>query len=287
MVTGISSASEARSNRIEEIGGLARLAQQIRVDALKMVHQSGASHIGSSFSMAELLAALYGRVLQVDPARPDWPERDRFILSKGHGCAGLYAALAARGFFPRDWLTAFYTDGGRLPGHATYGIPGVEVSTGSLGHGLAIATGMALAGRREVHSFRAFALLSDGECDEGSTWEAAMFAGHHRLDNLVAIIDYNKIQSLGSVAEVLELEPLGAKWRSFGWTVREIDGHDLVQVVDALDKIPTARTRPTCVIAHTIKGKGVSFMEGKVLWHYRSPDAEEYRRALSELGMAR
>ena len=167
MVMSISSAARSSADQSEEIGRLARLSRQIRVDALKMVHDSGASHIGSSFSMAELLAVLYGRVLQVDPARPDWPERDRFILSKGHGCAGLYAALAEKGFFPRDWLATFYMDGGRLAGHATYGIPGVEVSTGSLGHGLAIATGMALAARREVHSFRAFALLSDGECDEG------------------------------------------------------------------------------------------------------------------------
>jgi transketolase len=286
MVMAIASSSQVNVGRIDEIARLASLARKIRIDALKMVHDSGASHIGSSFSMAELLAVLYGRVLHVDPERPDWPERDRFILSKGHGCAGLYAALADKGFFPRDWLATFYRDGGRLPGHATYGIPGVEVSTGSLGHGLAIATGMALAARREANSYRAFALLSDGECDEGSTWEAAMFAGHHRLDNLVAIIDYNKIQSLGSVAEVLELEPFGAKWRAFGWAVQEIDGHNLVQVADALDRIPKARTQPTCLIAHTIKGKGVSFMEGKILWHYRSPDAAEYRRALSELEMA-
>jgi transketolase len=285
MLAATTSALNAASEQIGEIAALARLARTIRVDALKMVHNSGASHIGSSFSMAELLAVLYGRVLHIDPERPDWPERDRFILSKGHACAGLYAALADRKFFPRDWLATFYIDGGRLPGHATYGVPGVEISTGSLGHGLAIATGMALAARREAHTFRAFALLSDGECDEGSTWEAAMFAGHHRLENLVAIIDYNKIQSLGAVAEVLELEPFGAKWRSFGWAVQEVDGHNLVQVVDALDRIPKARARPTCVIAHTIKGKGVSFMEGKVLWHYRSPDTEEYRRALAELEM--
>lgn len=285
MLTATNSASQAAADRIGETARLAGLARTIRIDALKMVHDSGASHIGSSFSMAELLAVLYGKVLRVDPARRDWPERDRFILSKGHGCAALYAVLAERGFFPRNWLATFYKDGGRLQGHATYGIPGVEVSTGSLGHGLAIATGMALAGSRDAKSFRVFALLSDGECDEGSTWEAAMFAGHHQLDNLVAIIDYNKIQSLGSVAEVLALEPFGSKWRSFGWAVQEIDGHNLVQVVDTLEKIPAARTRPTCVIAHTIKGKGVSFMEGKILWHYRSPNPEEYRRAVSELEM--
>lgn len=283
MVTAVASYTRAAADKIEELTGLARLARTIRLDALKMVHNSGASHIGSSFSMAELLAVLYGKVLRVDPEKPDWPERDRFILSKGHGCAGLYAILAERGFFPRDWLTSFYKDGGRLPGHATYGIPGVEVSTGSLGHGLAIATGMALAAWREAKRFRAFALLSDGECDEGSTWEAAMFAGHHRLQNLIAIVDYNKIQSLGLVTEVMGLEPFAAKWRSFGWAVKEIDGHNLVQVVEALEGVSAAGNRPSCIIAHTIKGKGVSFMEGKILWHYRSPDAEEYRKAVAEL----
>jgi transketolase len=193
MEAAVISSLQREQHKAAELDRLARLAHTIRVDALKMVCDAGASHIGSSFSMAELLAALYGKVLRIDPKRPDWPERDRFILSKGHGCAGLYAALAERGFFPRDWLATFYLDGGHLPGHATYGIPGVEVSTGSLGHGLAIAAGMALAARRQAKSFRAFALLSDGECDEGSTWEAAMFAGHHQLHNLVAVIDYNKI----------------------------------------------------------------------------------------------
>lgn len=283
MATAAASYARAAAQKIEELTRLAGLARTIRLEALKMVHSSGASHIGSSFSMAELLAVLYGKVLRVDPEKPDWPERDRFILSKGHGCAGLYAALAEKGFFPRDWLASFYKDGGRLPGHATYGIPGIEVSTGSLGHGLAIATGMACAGRRQARSFRVFVLLSDGECDEGSTWEAAMFAGHHRLQNLLAIIDYNKIQSLGSVAEVLGLEPFAAKWRSFGWAVKEIDGHNLAQVVEALEGVPEAGNRPTCIIAHTIKGKGVSFMEGNILWHYRSPDAAEYRKALAEL----
>lgn len=260
------------------------LARQIRVQAAQMIHRAKSSHLGSAFSMAELLAVLYAEILRIDPECPNWAERDRFILSKGHACAALYVVLAARGFFPKEWLDDFYQDGARLAGHATHvGIPGVEVSTGSLGHGLPIACGMALAAKRDGSAYRVFALLSDGECDEGSTWEAALFAGHHRLDNLIAIIDYNKIQSLGTVAEVLELEPFTAKWQAFRWAVREIDGHDVKQIEGVLAKVPTEPGKPTCVVAHTIKGKGVSFMENKLLWHYRSPDHDEMAKALAEL----
>ncbi|MGQ9851552.1 MAG: transketolase, partial [Aggregatilineaceae bacterium] len=210
--------------------------------------------------------------------------RDRFVLSKGHGCAALYAVLAECGFFPLEWLDTFYQNGSRLPGHATHThVPGIEVSTGSLGHGLSIACGMALAAKRDGKPYRVFALLSDGECDEGSTWEAVLFASHHRLDNLIAIVDYNKIQSLGRVEEVINLEPLAEKWRSFGWAVREIDGHDVLEIEDALSQVPFEAGRPSCVIAHTVKGKGVSFMEDKLLWHYRSPQGEEYEAALAEL----
>ncbi len=235
--------------------------------------------------MVDLLAVLYGKVLRLDPARPDWPERDRFILSKGHACAALYAVLAERGFFPKAWLDRFCKDGSPLAGHITHtGVPGVEVSTGALGHGLAIACGMALAGKRDARSYRVFVLLSDGECDEGSTWEAALFAPHHHLDNLVAIVDYNKIQSLGTVKEVLDLEPLAAKWQAFGWAVREIDGHDFEQIEHSLLNVPAEPGKPTCIVAHTVKGKGVSFMENKLLWHYRAPDSEEMCKALAELG---
>jgi transketolase len=262
-----------------------QLAHRIRVKALQMVHRAKSSHIGSAFSMAELLAVLYARILRVDPSRPEWPERDRFVLSKGHACAALYVVLAERGFFPASWLESFYQDGGRLAGHVTHtGVPGVEVSTGSLGHGLPIACGMALAGRRDGKAYRVFALLSDGECDEGSNWEAALFAPHHRLDNLVVIVDYNKIQSLGAVKDVLDLEPFAEKWRAFGWAVREIDGHDTGQIEQALRSVPHAPGKPTCIIAHTVKGKGVSFMQDQLLWHYRSPDPEEMARALAELG---
>jgi transketolase len=265
---------------------LTALALRIRRHVLLMTHRAKSSHIGSAFSMVELLAVLYGKILRVDPARPDWPERDRFILSKGHACSALYAALAECGFFPRFWLNDFYQDGSFLAGHVTHsGVPGVEVSTGALGHGLSIACGMALAAVRDQREYRVFALLSDGECDEGSTWEAALFAPHHHLDNLTVLVDYNKIQSLGAVKDVLDLEPMAAKWEAFGWAVREIDGHDVLQIERVLTELPLKPGRPTCIVAHTIKGKGVSFMENKLLWHYRSPNAEEFRDALGELGV--
>jgi len=268
---------------------LRELARRVRVHTVRMTSRANSSHIGSSFSMAEILAVLYGGgVLRVDPARPGWPERDRFILSKGHGCAGLYATLAECGFFPLAELDTFYLNGTRLAGHATTTVPGVELSTGSLGHGLPVGTGMALAAKRGTGEgacpTRIFVLLSDGECDEGSVWEAALFAPQHRLDNLVVIVDYNKIQSLGTVKEVLDLDPFADKWRSFRWAVREIDGHDVDAVRDALTAVPFESGRPSCVIAHTVKGKGVSFMEDKLLWHYRAPLGDDRAIAMRELG---
>jgi transketolase len=192
--------------------------------------------------------------------------------------------LAERGFFPRELLATFYANGSHLAGHVTsHGVPGVDVSTGSLGHGLSIAAGMALAGLKDHRDYRVFCVLSDGECDEGSTWEAVLFAPHHNLANLVAIVDYNKIQSLGRVEEVLALEPLADKWRAFGWATEEIDGHDVAAVREALERVPFDTARPSCLIAHTVKGKGVSFMEDDLLWHYRYPHDDEYERARSEL----
>jgi transketolase len=262
------------------------LATRIRARSLRMTHRARSSHIGGCLSAADLLAVLYGGILRVDPRQPALPDRDRFILSKGHAAAALYAVLAERGFFPEEWLETFYADGSCLPGHATYGVPGVEVSTGSLGHGLSIGCGMALAGKHDGKSYRVFTLLSDGECDEGSTWEAAFFAPHHRLDNLTAIIDYNKIQSFGRVKEVLDLEPFAAKWRSCNWDVREIDGHDFGAIEKVLSDVPFQKGKPSCIIAHTVKGKGVSFMENDLAWHYRSPDGDQLRRALAELGVS-
>ena len=262
------------------------LATRVRAHVLKMIHRARSAHIGTSFSMVDLLSVLYGSVLRIDPFRPDWPDRDRFILSKGHGCAAVYAVLAEKGFFPREWLDTYYLDGSPLAGHIVHdGVPGVEVSTGSLGHGLSIGCGMALAGKHDRQFYRTFVLLSDGECDEGSTWEAVLFAPHHRLDNLVAIVDYNKIQSIGTVKEVLDLEPLAEKWRAFNWAVREIDGHDYKQIENTLLGVPFQPGRPSCIIAHTVKGKGVSFMENQVAWHYRHPDDEQLRQALAELGV--
>jgi transketolase len=263
------------------------LANRIRARALKMVHKANASHIGTCLSMADLLAVLYGKILRVDPAWPDWVERDRFVLSKGHGAAIYYAVLVERGFFPEEWLNSYCQNGSTLAGHVTsHGVPGVEVSTGSLGHGLPIGCGMALAGKREKKLYRVFVLLSDGELDEGSNWEAILFAPQHRLDNLVAIVDYNKIQGFGSVSAVMELDPLADKWRAFGWSVREIDGHDHAQIETALSSVPFESGKPSVIIAHTIKGKGVSFMENQLEWHYRSPNSEQLTQALSELGAA-
>ena len=263
------------------------LARRIRVHALRMVHKANASHIGSCLSAADILAVLYNDILRVDPSCPDWSDRDRFILSKGHSAAAIYAVLAERGFFPKEWLETYSQDGGKLPGHITsHSIPGVEVSTGSLGHGLPIGCGMALAGKSDGNSYRVFVLVSDGECDEGSMWEAALFAPHHCLDNLVVIVDRNKIQAFGAVKEVLDLEPFADKWKAFNWAVREIDGHNYVQLADALKNVPFELNRPSCVIAHTVKGKGVSFMENQLIWHYKSPNDEQLRLALAELGVS-
>jgi transketolase len=261
-----------------------KLAQQIRKHALRMTSLGKSSHIGSVFSIADILAVLYGEILQVDPQNPTWSARDRFILSKGHAGAGVYAVLAERGFFPVEKLNTHYQDGSDLSGHVSHkGIPGVEFSTGSLGHGLPVGAGMAYGAKLDDLSHRVFVLLSDGECDEGSNWEAILFAAHHHLDNLVAIIDYNKLQSITTIKETLNLEPFADKWRSFGWAVQEIDGHDHSAIQSACLQIPFELGKPNCIIAHTTKGKGVSFMEDSVLWHYRSAQGEEYEKALQEL----
>jgi transketolase len=259
------------------------VARAIRAHALRMVHRAGASHIGSCLSAADLLAVLFGHILSVDPRRPGDPDRDRFILSKGHAAAALYAALAERGFFPVAELDEYCRDGSRLTGHVSHHVPGVEFSTGSLGHGLPVGCGMALAGRRAGLPYRVFVLLSDGELDEGSNWEAALFAAHHQLDNLVAIVDYNQIQSFGRVGEVLGLEPLAGKWRSFNWSVQEADGHDTGVLAESLSSTPWEADRPSILIARTVKGKGVSFMEDRLAWHYKSPGAAQLAQALAEL----
>jgi transketolase len=263
---------------------LRALAKRLRVHIINMTHRAKSSHVGGGLSMADILAVMYGDILRVDPENPNWFARDRLVLSKGHACAGLYAALAERGFFPVKDLETFYQDGSPLSGHVTHiGVPGIECSTGSLGHGLSIACGMALAGKNPAAPFRVFAILSDGECDEGSIWEAALFAGHHHLDNLTVIVDYNRIQSLGTTDQVLCLDPFPDKWRSFGWYAEEVDGHNVDALQAVLANVPLTEGTPTCVIANTVKGKGVSFMENRLLWHYRTPQGDEYARALAEL----
>jgi len=248
-----------------------------------MTHRSGASHVASGLSVADILAALYARVLRVRPLEPNWAQRDRLILSKGHAAAALYSVLARTGFFDPTLLETFYLDGSMLGGHATRGeVPGVEHSTGSLGHGLSVGVGMAYGARLRHHEWRTFVVLSDGECDEGSTWEAAMFASHHGLGNVAAVVDYNRIQSLASTDATLTLEPFSAKWTAFGWRVVEIDGHDHDQLVGALE-MDTDLSQPLVVVAHTIKGKGVDFMENSVLWHYRAPNILEREAALQQL----
>ena len=260
------------------------LALSIRRHAIRMANAGGSSHVGSVLSCADILAVLYTDVLRVDAAQPSAGDRDRFVLSKGHAGSGLYAALAELGFFPREWLTTHYQNGSLLSGHVSHkGLAGVELSTGSLGHGLAVGAGMALAARLQHGAWRVFVLQSDGECDEGSVWEAALFASHHRLNNLVALIDYNKVQSLATVAETLALEPFADKWTSFGWNVLRLDGHDHAAMRSAMQGCVDA-SKPTCLILDTIKGKGVSFMENSVLWHYRAPKGEEFDRAMAELG---
>ncbi len=259
-------------------------ARKLRIHALKMTSRAGSSHIGSMLSAADLVAVLYGRMLEFDPAFPEWPKRDRFILSKGHAGGIVYAALAESGFFPVKDLETYYQDGSKLGGHISHsGVPGVEMSLGSLGHGLPIAAGMAYGAKLDGAPHKVVVLLSDGECDEGSNWEAALFCAHHALDNMVAIIDYNKVQSLDTVANTLGLEPLADKWRAFGWHVREVDGHSHDEIGSALGALPWQGGKPNCLIAHTTKGKGVSFMEGSVLWHYRTARGEEFENALEEL----
>ncbi|GIW41602.1 MAG: transketolase, N-terminal subunit [Candidatus Binatia bacterium] len=259
-------------------------ARAVRLHTLRMAHEGRTPHVGSALSSVEILVSLYFAVLDVDPDEPDAPGRDVFVLSKGHGCMSYYATLAERGFFPVEWLSTYAKNGGRLPEHPTpKGIPGVRVATGSLGHGLAVGIGMLLARRLDGRKGRVFVLMSDGECNEGSVWEAAMFAARERLDRLVAIVDYNKLQATGRCEDILPLEPLADKWRAFGWAVREVDGHDLGGLVTTFRNLPFETPRPNLVLAHTVKGKGVSFMENDPEWHYRPPDSAELERAMAEV----
>lgn len=262
------------------------LARRMRSQALHMVHRARASHIGSALSIADIVAVLYAQTLRLDPRDPAAPGRDRFILSKGHACVAVYAALAETGFFPVDDLLKYGQDHSVLMNHISHKVAGVEFSTGSLGHGLPFGTGKALAAKRSKQDWRTVVLLSDGELGEGSNWEAMMFAAHHRLDNLTAIVDYNKLQSLTTVEQTLRIEPLADKARAFGWAVREVDGHDHAALTGLLTQPVWEAGKPSFLIAHTTKGKGVSFMENSVEWHYKSPSADQLTQALEELAHA-
>ena len=264
---------------------LSEQACKIRQDIVKMLGKAGSGHPGGSLSSADIVTVLYFNEMKIDPQRPDWPERDRFVLSKGHAAPVLYAALAEKGFFAREELMTLRKIGSRLQGHPSLKhLPGVEMSTGSLGQGLSAANGMALAARLDKRDYRVFVLLGDGEIQEGQVWEAAMAAAHYKLDNLVAFLDHNGLQIDGPVGQIMSPEPVADKWRSFGWHVEEIDGHNLREITDALDRAGRVKGKPVMIIADTVKGKGVSYMENQVGWHGSTPNAEQTSQALTELG---
>ncbi len=273
------------SNFEAKIQGLQTDALHIRRDVWRALHGAGSGHMGGSSSAADLLAALYFHHLRLRPDEADWPGRDRFVLSKGHANAALGATLARAGFIDDSVLDQFYAYQSSFGMHPDIKMPGVEMSTGGLGHGLSVGLGMALGARMQGMDFRTCVMLGDGELHEGSNWEGAMAAAHLGLSNLTAILDYNKIQQSGRLGEMLDLEPLAQKWTAFGWEVREIDGHDMGAIVEALDALPLAPDKPSMIIAHTVKGKGVSFAEDSYLWHNNAVTNEVYENALKELAL--
>ena len=269
---------------IDDVRELQHIANDLRCLVVRMIHKAGSGHPGGALSAADIVAVLYFAVLRVDPVRPDWPERDRFVLSKGHACPVLYAALARRGFFPVKELWTLRKLGSRLQGHPDIRkTPGIDATTGSLGQGISVACGMAMAAKLDRRPYHVYAMLGCGELQEGQVWEAAMAAHHYKLDNLTAIIDYNRLQLDGTNAEIMELAPLAAKWRAFGWRVLEIDGHDMGQILDALAAAREETGQPTAIIARTVKGKGISFMENEVGWHAGTLTPEQLEQALADL----
>jgi len=264
---------------------LQQKARQIRIHILKMLTQARSGHTGGSLSVVEVITALYFYKMRHKPQDPAWEDRDRFVLSKGHAAPALYAAMAASGYFPEEELPTLRQLGSRLQGHPDMrALPGIDFSTGSLGQGLSVANGMALAARLDGKKVRVYALMGDGEIQEGQIWEAAMAASHYQIDNVCGILDFNKLQIDGRVLEVMSIAPVADKWKSFGWEVMEVDGHDFSQILPALDRCEEVKGRPSLVIAHTTKGKGVSFMENEVKYHGVAPTPEELERALKELG---
>lgn len=272
----------SRVTRVVMVDSIA-FSKRVRSTSLEMVARAGASHIGSALSIADILSVLYAEVLAIDPGSPAYPLRDRLILSKGHACVSLYASLYHRGVISRSMIDTYGQNGSILMSHVSHHVPGVEFSTGSLGHGLPFATGKALMAKRKNELWRTFVILGDGELQEGSNWEAMMFASYHGLHNLIMIIDANNLQSLTTVQETLSIEPLAERVAAFGWAVDEIDGHNHEQLRSCLSRVSD---RPRCIIARTVKGKGVSFMENQVSWHYRSPSPEELEIALQEIADA-
>ncbi len=262
---------------------VAKLAHDVRRDCLRMVYRGQSGHIGSMMSVADILAVMYSGILNVTPDDPAKADRDRLIFSKGHGGAALFATLAELNYFPKEWLDGYYQDAGKLSGHISHHIDGVEFSTGSLGHGLPVACGMAMAAIQAKKTHRIFCIVSDGDCNEGSTWEAIMLAGQHHWDNLTMIIDYNRLQALGKSEDIIDLEPLDKKLELFGWAVKTIDGHNLDEIEQALLALPIQPGKPSAIIAKTVKGKGIDFAENDYKWHYGGITEELYNQGCASI----
>ncbi len=270
---------ESRIKELEEI------ARKVRVHIVKSTHEAGSGHPGGSLSATDVLTALYFEIMDHRPDEPDWPKRDRFVLSKGHAAPALYGVLAESGYFPVDELMTLRKLGSRLQGHPhKKTTPGVDASTGSLGQGLSIASGMALAGKLDRDPYRVFAICGDGEIQSGQIWESAMFASNNKLDNLIAFLDRNQLQIDGSTEEVISIEPIVSKWESFGWHVMEIDGHDFNEIIEAVERAEEVHDQPTMIVSHTVKGKGVPFMEGSLAFHGKAANDEQLETALEALG---
>lgn len=253
------------------------------MDLLDMIYKANGGHIGGSLSATDIIVALHYKIMRIDSQNPNWADRDRFILSKGHSVESYYAVLADLGFFPKEELKSYREFNSRLIGHPTHKVPGIEVNSGALGHGLSIGVGMALAGKMDKKDYRVYVLMGDGELAEGSIWEAAMAGSNYKLDNLIGIVDRNKLQISGSTEDVMKLENLKEKWSSFGWEVKEVDGNDIEKLLDCFANIPIIRQKPHLIIANTIKGKGISFMEDRAQWHHKVPNAAEFKKAMNEL----
>jgi len=268
---------------MHNIKDIEKFAYEIRKVALKGIHNAGSGHPGGSFSGAEIIAALYSGIMRIDPQNPTWPDRDRFVLSKGHAGPLLFAALGSRGFFPLEECDNIRSITSKLQCTPSLTIEGCDMSAGSLGQGLSAAVGMALAGKADNRDYKVYTLMGDGEQNEGQIWEAVMTAAHYKLDNMVAFVDRNRVQMCGTVEEIMDTGDIGSKYEAFGWNVIEIDGHDVKQIVEAIEKADSVKGKPTAIIAYTTKGKGVSYMEGKYQWHGKAPGDEEYEIAIKEL----